>query len=202
MSKIQTDSKSSINAFIMTLLVILLCLVCLTGATLALFTNDPNDGTIGIITTTGSVKIDIVDAGEGNSLVGGVLEFRTSSDRKEIYFEPGATYQTQGFKIKNLGDIPVNFRLSVSEDVDFDMNEFLEAFDIRIIAEPAVSDAASQGEELSTFKGTLEAGDSTDTTYYLVVKMKENVGNTFQGKTYSGIGVTVYAVQGNVEIED
>jgi hypothetical protein len=32
--------------------------------------------------------------------------------------------------------------------------------------------------------------------------MKDTAGNEFQGKTYTGIGVTVYAVQGNVTIEE
>jgi hypothetical protein len=54
--------KSHKQAFIMAALVILLCLVCLTGATLALFTGNVNDGTIGIITTTGDIAVDIVDA--------------------------------------------------------------------------------------------------------------------------------------------
>ena len=38
-------------------------------------------------------------------------------------------------------------------------------------------------------------------TYYLVIRMKETAGNEFQNKTYTGIGITVYAVQGNAPIE-
>ena len=34
--------------------------------------------------------------------------------------------------------------------------------------------------------------------YFLYIEMKDTVGNEFQGKTYSGIGITVYAVQANV----
>ena len=70
--------KSHKQAFIMTALVILLCLVCLTGATLALFTSDPNDGTIGIITTSGDVEIDIVDT-SGATLQNRALDFITAS---------------------------------------------------------------------------------------------------------------------------
>ena len=70
--------KSHKQAFIMTALVILLCLVCLTGATLALFTSDPNDGTIGIITTSGDVEIDIVDT-SGATLQNKALDFITAS---------------------------------------------------------------------------------------------------------------------------
>lgn len=190
--------KSNKQKFIMTALVILLCLICLTGATLALFTNDPDDGTIGIITTSGSVKVDLVDL-DGNSLAGEVLQFQTSADRTEILFEPGAAFCTQGFQIENNGDIPVNFRLSVSEDKEIDMEEFRKAFDVRISTS---SDRPDDSKPLEDFTGRLEKGKRGAQTYYLHVKMKESVGNEFQGKTYTGIGVTVFAVQGNAEIKE
>ena len=191
--------KSHKQAFIMTALVILLCLVCLTGATLALFTSDPNDGTIGIITTSGDVEIDIVDT-SGVTLQNRALAFMTTSDAtdsNDILFEPGATFYTQGFKIKNTGDIPVNFSLSVSKDDKIDMEEFDEAFELWIVKE---GEDFSSAKKITNFKvDGLAAGESSD-TYYLFIKMKESVGNEFQGKTYTGIGVTVYAVQGNAQL--
>ena len=191
--------KSNKQAFIIAALVILLCLSCLSGATLALFTNDPNDGTIGIITTSGNVRVDIVDTtAEQNSLENKVLQFMTSSDRKELYFEPGATFYTQGFKVKNTGDIPIKFRLSVSEDEDIDMTEFLEAFEVWMVkGDPNSKDA----ERIEKVVGELGVGECSE-TYYLFIKMKENAGNSFQGKSYSGIGVTVYAVQGNFDLTE
>ena len=193
--------KSHKQAFIMTALVILLCLVCLTGATLALFTSDPNDGTIGIITTSGDVEIDIVDT-SGATLQNRALDFITASstptDSGNVLFEPGATFRTQGFQVKNTGDIPVNFRLSVSKDDKIDMEEFDKAFELWIVKE---GDDFSSAEKLTEFKvNGLAAGESSE-TYHLFIKMKESVGNEFQGKTYTGIGVTVYAVQGNAQLD-
>lgn len=179
--------------------VILLCLVCLTGATLALFVSAPTDGTIGVITTSGDVKVDIVDATSKASLVGQVLQLQTSSERREILFEPGATYFTQGFKVKNAGDIPINFRLSVSDDQGVDMDEFNEAFEVWIAKD---SLDLANAERLTDFRGNLKVGECSESTYYLFVKMKETVGNDFKGKTYTGIGVTVYAVQGNAEMKE
>ena len=183
----------------MAALVILLCLVSLVGATLALFTSDPNDGTIGIITTSGDVEIDIVDT-SGATLQNRALTFMTTSgaiDSDDVLFEPGATFYTQGFKINNTGDIPVNFSLSVSKDDKIDMEEFDKAFELWIVKE---GDDFSSAEKITEFKvNGLAAGESSD-TYYLFVKMKESVGNEFQGKTYTGIGVTVYAVQGNAQL--
>lgn len=189
--------KSHKQAFIMTALVILLCLVCLTGATLALFTSDPNDGTIGIVTTSGDVAIDIVDT-EGATLQNKALGFITSSADKEPLFEPGATFYTQEFQVMNRGDIPVNFSLSVSKDDKIDMKEVDEAFEVWIVH--ADDEDFKNAERITSFKGRLEVGKSSE-KYRLVIKMKESVGNEFQGKTYTGIGVTVYAVQGNAQLD-
>ena len=187
--------RSNLQALIIAALVVLLCLSCLTGATLALFTSDIRDGTIGVVTTTGKVKVDIVDTYYEETLVGRALDFFTTSNHQEILFEPGAFFYTQPFKVKNDGNIPINFRLSVSEDKDIDMEHFHEAFEVWISKDPTSSEA----ERLTEFKGRLEAGESSE-SYYLLVKMKETAGNEFQKKSYSGIGVTVYAVQGNAII--
>ena len=85
------------TTFIISLLIILLCLTFIVGITLALFTSDAGDGTIGINTTTGKVKVDIIDENE-NSLVGDVLDFVDADGDGEMLFEPGATFFTEGFK--------------------------------------------------------------------------------------------------------
>ena len=90
--------RSNRKSFIIAALIVLLCLVCLAGSTLALFTSDIDDGTIGIIATSGDIKVDIVDSYTGDSLVGEALQFQTSSERRQILFEPGATFYTQGKK--------------------------------------------------------------------------------------------------------
>ena len=191
--------KTNKQAFIIAALVILLCLVCLTGATLALFTSDPSDGTIGIITTSGDVEVDIVDL-SGATLQNKALEFITSSgtqtDGGKVLFEPGATFCTQGFQIKNTGNIPVNFTLSVSKDEKIDMAEFDKAFELWIVKE---GDDFRNAERITQFKVNGLAPGESSATYYLFIKMRESVGNEFQGKTYTGIGVTVYAVQGNAK---
>ena len=99
--------------------------------------------------------------------------------------------------MKNKGNIPVNFSLSVSKDDKIDMKEFDEAFDVWIVR--ADDENFANAERITNFKGRLEVGQSSD-TYCLFVKMKETAGNEFQNKSYTGIGVTVYAVQGNVDI--
>ena len=192
--------KSNKHALIIAVLVILLCLTCLTGATLAIFTNDLNDSTIGVVATSGNIEIDIVDM-LGNTLKNKALIFKTIStatEEGEILFEPGAMFYTEGFKVANKGDIPVNFRISVSKDANIDMEAFDEAFELWIVRE---GDSFSSAEKLSEFEVDGLAAKTSSETYYLFIRMKETAGNQFQGKAYTGIGITVYAVQGNVEIE-
>ena len=180
-------------------LIILLCLISLTGATYALFTSNINDGTIGIITTAGDIEVDIVDAADDkSSLVGEVLQFQTTASNRLPLFEPGATFYTQAFKVKNTGNIPIKFRLAVSEDADIGTEEFNSAFEVWISTSPTNS---ADAKKITKFTGELEVGQSSG-PYYLFIKMKETAGNEFQGKKYTGIGVTVYAVQGNAVIKE
>ena len=187
--------KSNKQALVIAALVILLCLVCLTGATLALFTNDLRDGTIGIVTTSGDVEVDIIDT-YGDSLKNESLSFFTTSNEPPL-FEPGATFYTQEFSIVNVGNIPVQFSLSVSKDEDFKEEDVANAFEIWIA--PAGDYDYRNAERLTDFRGRLNPGD-TSQSYVLLVKMKETAGNEFQNRTFTGIGITVYAVQGNAEI--
>lgn len=191
--------KSNKQAYIIAALIIMLCLVCLAGATLALFISDPNDGTIGVVTTSGYVDIDIVDK-EGGSLKGESLDFITSENNPEPYFEPGATFYTQEFRVKNNGNIPVNFTLSISKDDSIDMTEFDKAFDVWIVR--ADDPDFKNAEHITSFKELELMPDDSSDAYCLVVKMKETATNEFQGKIYTGIGITVYAVQGNAEIKE
>ena len=192
--------KTSKQISVIAMLVILLCLVCLTGATFALFTSDINDGTIGVVTISGQLDVDIVDATPQNeTLVGKTLEFQTTAGHKEVIFEPGAVFFTQGFKIKNGGNIPINFRLAISEDKKINMEEFHSAFELWLSTS---IDSTAGAKKLSEFVGELGPESISDETYYLFIRMKETAGNDFQGKSYEGIGVTVYAVQGNVDIKE
>ncbi|MBE7068064.1 MAG: hypothetical protein E7381_02045 [Clostridiales bacterium] len=161
-----------------------------------MFTSDVNDGKIGINATAGDVKVDIVDISDNpQTLVGDVLNFQTSSNKKEILFEPGATYYTEGFRVKNLGNIPINFILYVSEDGKTS-KDFADAFDVWITTNP---DDIQNAEKLREFSGRLEVGQSSG-AYYLVFKMKETAGNEFQDRSFTGVGITVNAVQGNVNL--
>ena len=183
------------NTIIVSGIIILFLFATIVSLTYALFTSNSNDGKIGINVTSGECKIDIVDT-EDKSLVGDVLDFVTAEEKDKIYFEPGATYYTEGFEVKNVGNNPVNFRVYISEDEENDRYAFEEAFELWITKDVSNLQTA---KKLTEFTGSLEV-DGKSETFYLVVRMKETAGNEFQNKAYEGIGVTVYAIQGNVDI--
>lgn len=190
----KNEKSNNKSAFIMAGLIILLCLVALSGATFALFTSNANDGKIGVITTSGNVRVDIVDSESGASLINQVLIFENGGPSEGILFEPGAFFYTKGFKAKNIGDVKIKFRLYISDDPNLDMEKFAEAFDFYITTDP--SDPTKR-QDIVPFNKVLNPGEMSE-TYYLVIKMKESATKEFQGQIYSGIGITVCAVQGNV----
>lgn len=178
-------------------LVLLLCLISVTGVSYALFTSSIEDGTIGINTTSGEVNVDIVNT-NGVSLVDSVLHLSPNGIAlEEFRFEPGATVYTEGFRVANVGTVSVNYRMYISRDENIDEAAFAEAFEIYVTRD--VSDLQN-AEQLMSFEGSL-AKDQTSDLFYLVIRMKETAGNKFQNVAYSGIGITVYAVQGNVSID-
>ena len=194
-SIIKKYAGGDVKKLLLPILVILLCFTFVVGATFALFTNG-EDGNIGINTVSGYMDIDIVDT-EQNSLVNETMQFVTLSD-DPLYFEPGATIHTQGFVVKNNGSITVNYRIFVSEDTSENMAAFSDAFEIYV--SPDRNDL-SKAISLVDFSGTLAPGQVGD-TYYIILKMKENANNDFQDNIYSGIGITVHAVQGNVDADE
>lgn len=192
--------KLNKNTLIIAVIVTLLCLTSIVGATYALFTASTEDGSIGINATSGDIEVDIVDISEQeNSLVGDVLGFITTSNKNEILFEPGAMYYTEGFRIKNTGNIHLKYILYISGDDTLDEElevPFADAFEVWITTNPT---AKSDMVKLREFDGSLKVGQTSD-IYHLVFRMKETVGNDFQGRTFTGVGITVCAVQGNGEL--
>ncbi len=195
------------RTIVIAVIIILLCLVSIVGLTLALFTNDIEDGTIGINVTAGKLKVDIVDTTEEhNSLVGGYFRFITQDGTEEMHkvlFEPGAFYYTEGFQIENEGNIDMKYIVYIStQNLQPDVN-FSDAFEVWITTERPTDRSSPDPKqiiELQDFEGELKPKAFSD-TYYLVVKMKESADNRFnKNREYAGIAITVCAVQGNGEL--
>ncbi len=198
---LEEQNKRTVQKIILPAFIILLCLISMVGVTWALFTNG-DDGKIGVNVASGQVEVGIIDD-NGDSLVGRVLEFDLNGDDDKdenhvVYFEPGATIYTQSFRVINTGTVSINFRVYISNDEKENMQAFEDAFELWITKDP---NNLNDAKQIKSFVVEDFAPDQVSEKYFLVIRMKESAGNEFQGKEYSGIGITVYAVQGNVEIK-
>ena len=187
------------RTLIVAALVIMLCLSAIIGSTLALFTAK-DDGSIGVNATAGYLKVDIVDDTEAkNSLVGEVLKLQDKSGRsdEEIYFEPGAAFYTQGFRVENEGDISIHYIIYLSGDENVP-DGFFDAFDVFVTNDVSSRDALVPIHDINPYLGPGEVSD----VYYLVVRMNQDVENEFSDiPAFEAIGITVCAFQANADIE-
>ena len=200
-------SRKIDSKIVVALIIILLCIVSLVGVTFALFTNG-DDGIIGINVTSGDIKIDIVDKNLA-TMVGDTLSFADyEGDPNEIWWEPGAIRYTEPFAIQNLGNIPVSYRVYIEcKDEDAKLLEVLEFY---IISETDLKKAGGrvglemldEDKKMTSFDKKLAENAISDEYYHLVVRMLPSAGNDYQGLLLNGVGITVYAVQGNVDISD
>ncbi len=177
--------------------VIVLCVVAIGVLTWALFrVGAGDDGKIGTNVTSGKVKIDIENT-EGKSLIGDVFKFVTPEGEDSVVFAPGYTYYTEGFRVKNEGNLNIKYRIFITEDESIDVTAFAEVFDFYLTTDPTSLDGA---EKLTSYTGALNKGKTSE-VYYLVITMKEDASDEFQDKTFSGIGITVHATQSNAPDE-
>ena len=186
--------RSAIGNFIEVTLIILYILAMLSFGGYIFTRDDTPGGSNNVNVSNGSLKVDIIDSAEHFSLVGDVLDFAVPDENRNIYFEPGATYITQPFAIKNEGTLAIDYFITISEgDADpKTVEEFKKAFVFWITTDPS----GKSGETLLSYRGALEPGSYSE-DLYIVVAMREDAGNEFQGKSYEGIGITVNAVELN-----
>lgn len=183
--------KSTRLSLVLSTLAVILCFSTLGGATYALFTYE--EPAANVLVMSGGVLVDIQDE-NGLTLEGQELLFRDANGKTDIRWEPGACYYTDPFYIKNLGDITLNFRILLTGSGMEDA-EFLIAFD------PCIVDENDEEVDLSQYQHELTAGQ-TSGEFRIRMKMRETIGNQFNDRTFGGVAVTVYAIQGGVDAFD
>ena len=177
----KTNSK---KALISSAFALVLSAAMLIGTTFAWFTDTASTGVNKI--QAGTLKIDIVDE-SGVSIKGKSMSFINKEGSSDILWEPGATFKTTGFKIKNTGNLALKYKLALN-GITGD-NKLLEVIKFTVV------DAADNEVNLDTFSGHLDATDAMSDLLYIKGHMDEAAGNDYQGKTLEGLGITVLATQ-------
>ena len=210
-----TSSKNTKRALLASVLSVALCCAMLIGSTFAWFTDSVSTSVNRI--QAGTLKIALVDE-EGNSLEGETLGWKAFDNRAQdqIFWEPGATYNTEEFYIKNVGNLNLKFKFLVT-GIDGDA-KLLEVIDFTAMAEAsqfhfntgAISITPGEGEQFDLLKGytvetlfydkqhfdeyVLEPGETAG-PITITGHMDKLAGNEYQGLSIDGIAITLIAAQ-------
>ena len=189
--------KSKKSALLLSFTSLLLCFAMLAGSTFAWFTDTATTGVNKIV--SGNLKVDIVDE---NGAHLNDLSFQDKDSKTDIRWEPGVKFLTQGFKIKNDGNLALKWKMAVNKGVkgetdDFDLKDVID-FSIVTIDNTTVTPVEKE-VDLAAFEGKLPSGMSE--VYYLKGHMQESAGNDYQNLSLNNITVTVYATQLNSEFD-
>ncbi|MDD6477558.1 MAG: SipW-dependent-type signal peptide-containing protein [Eubacteriales bacterium] len=181
-----TKTKKALRG---SLFALFLCIVLLIGTTFAWFTDTASTGVNKI--QSGNLKVDIVKADdETTSLKGQNMSFVNKDGSADILWEPGVTFKTPAFKIKNAGNLALKYKLTLN-GVTGD-SELLDVIKFSVVGENEVA------IDLDTFEGELKNGELSG-ALYIQGHMDEAAGNEYQGKSLEGLSLTVVATQDTVE---
>ena len=179
-----TKNNSTKKALVFALLSTLLCVSMLIGTTFAWFTDTASTAVNKI--QAGNLKVELVK--EDGSKLTEALKWVSADEGAEILWEPGCTYNLEGFKVKNSGTLALKYKVVIS-GVNGNA-DLLNVLTFTYTVDGAAFDVDSE------FK--LAAG-ATSPVFTISAHMDEAAGNEYKGKELDGIAITVYATQDTVE---
>ena len=196
------NRKATKRALLTSVMALVMCVVMLVGTTFAWFTDTASTSVNKI--QAGTLKVDIVDK-DGQTLVGAgkSLKFTNKNGSEDILWEPGATFLTQEFKIKNDGTLALKWKMSVNGGVTKNGSKVSDFNLLDVIAFSVVT-KDSEGNftttDIDSFVGHLNK-EETSGEYYLQGTMDTSAGNDYKGLSLEGVTVTVCAAQDTVEYD-
>ena len=186
-----TNRKTTKRALISSVLALVLCFAMLLGSTYAWFTDTAT-------TNVNTIKSGILDvkliSGDGQAdLEGQTIQFKNVDDSEDLLWEPGATFYTDTFKIKNEGNLALDYTIVISAvQGEVSLMDVIEFVCVKV--------DGSTKTELTTFPNEeqlLPGGVSAE--YTIKATMSKEAGNEYQNMTLEGIAITVYATQSAYE---
>ena len=181
-------TKSKKTALLMSFTSLLICFAMLAGSTFAWFTDTATTGVNQI--KSGTLDVELWDDTEDKKLSEEPLKWRKAQghENEEVLWEPGCSYNLEGFRIKNNGNLALKYKIQITGIVGD--NELKDAINFTYQIGTAALNLNKEGH--------LKAGEISD-VISINGKMKESAGNDYQDLTLEGIGITVYATQDTVE---
>ena len=202
------NQKETKRALLTSVMALVMCVVMLVGTTFAWFTDTASTGVNKIV--AGNLKVDIVNEAGTASIKNSGLEF-VSADNvtkgEAILWEPGCRYLTEGFRIKNDGNLALKWKAEINKDNIVDGKvidtakdgvSLLDVIDFYVVTKAA--DGTETAVAIEDFVGNLTKGAKSD-VYYIKGVMQTSAGNDYQNLTLDGITITVYATQLTAEFD-
>ena len=202
------NKRATKRALLTSVMALVMCVVMLVGTTFAWFTDTASTGVNKIV--SGNLKVDIVNEAGTASIKNSGLEF-VSADNvtkgEAILWEPGCRYLTEGFRIKNDGNLALKWKAEINKDnivdgkvegstIAKDGKSLLDVIDFYVVTKAA--DGTETAVAIKDFIGNLAKGEKSG-VYYIKGVMQTTAGNDYQDLTLDGITITVYATQDTVE---
>ena len=199
--------KATKRALLTSVTALVMCVVMLVGTTFAWFTDTASTGVNKI--QAGNLKVDIIGADSENHL--DTLNFTkvAGAGGEALLWEPGCRYVTEGFRVKNDGNLALKWKAEINKDnivdgkvegstIAKDGKSLLDVIDFYVVTK--ATDGTETAVAIKDFIGNLAKGEKSG-VYYIKGVMQTTAGNDYQDLTLDGITITVYATQLNSEFD-
>lgn len=197
-----TGKISSKRALVSAVLALLICVAMLVGTTFAWFTDTASTAVNKI--QAGNLDVELWQAEADKSLGDEALKWVAADNRAQdqILWEPGCSYNLEGFRIKNNGNLALKYKIAITGIVgDAELLDVID-FTVKVAGSGLVAkDGTSTVTDIASlngFEGRLAAGEATG-VITINGEMSETAGNDYMKKSLDGISITVYATQDTVE---
>ncbi len=203
------NRRQTKRALLTSIMALVMCVVMLVGTTFAWFTDTATANVNKI--QAGNLDVQLVAATSETELTEALKWTQKMSESGEVaavesgkpIWEPGCTFRTEGFRIKNNGSLALKWKVSINRGVKGvnDKFDLKDVIDFSIVNQK--EDGRYEAIDLASFEGKLSGaeGSVVSPVYYLQGHMRETADNNYQGLTLDGIAITVYAAQQSYEFD-
>ena len=203
------NRRQTKRALLTSIMALVMCVVMLVGTTFAWFTDTASTNVNKI--QAGNLDVELVGATTETELTEALKWTQKMSESGEVaavesgkpIWEPGCTFRTEGFRIKNNGSLALKWKVNINRGVKGvnDKFDLKDVIDFSIVNQK--EDGTYEAIDLASFEGKLSGaeGSVVSPVYYLQGHMRETADNNYQGLTLDGIAITVYAAQQSYEFD-
>lgn len=187
------DNRTSVKrSLFVSAIALTLTAALLIGTTFAWFTSTATTSVSSVM--AGTLKVEIVNL-DGSELEDNTVKFVDKTGSSNILWEPGVTFTTKEFKIKNAGNLALKYKFQLGMNVTDENKALYNAITFYIAYKDA--NGTEQRVDVSQYEGHL-AGNANSDAFYLIGVM-DPTATEGQGQTLSDLAIAVVATQDTVE---